>query len=79
MEQIPDAPWIVDAEKNGYPEDEVRCPMCDAVCESIYTDRMGWKALGCEKCIRERDAWDWHDYWTEYLKQEAKERKNKDD
>ena len=65
MEQIPDAPWIRDAELNGMPgpePDEVECPCCGQKCESIYTDRLGWEALGCENCIRERDAWDWFDH-----------------
>jgi len=45
--------------------EEIRCPLCDEVCESIYTDRLGWTALGCNKCLKERDVWDWYEHKVE--------------
>lgn len=61
MEQIPDAPWIRDAETNGMPEvDPVHCPICGAETEIIYVDQMG-DVVGCEWCIASKDAYDWRD------------------
>ena len=59
MDQLPDAPWIQDAELNGYPEAEpVECPICGWECETIYMDRTG-AVCGCERCMEKKDAWDW--------------------
>lgn len=59
MTDIPDAPWIRDAEINGVPDsDPVICPVCDEECEDIYLDRNG-DVCGCEHCMRIRDAWEW--------------------
>lgn len=61
MSQLPDAPWIRDAELNGYPaDDSVRCPVCGEECDTIYEDRNG-DAFGCEWCTRKLDAWDWQE------------------
>lgn len=60
MEQLPDAPWIRDAELNGVPEDPpVICPVCGAECEEIYETREYGEVLGCDKCILIREAYDW--------------------
>lgn len=61
MEQIPDAPWIRDAELNGVgPEDPpVKCPVCGEECEEIYETKEYGEVLGCDRCILIRDAWDW--------------------
>lgn len=59
MEQIPDAPWIRDAEMNGMPSpDPVHCPLCDEECETIYRDRYG-TVFGCENCIEEQESYEW--------------------
>lgn len=61
--QIPDAPWIRDAELNGYPPyepEDVRCPICGKECDTIYTDKYG-EAFGCEYCVTEKDSWEWAD------------------
>ena len=59
MEQIPDAPWIRDAELNGYPSAEpVECPICGWECETIYTDRSG-VVCGCEWCMEQQDSQEW--------------------
>ena len=40
----------------GVPEEEIRCPACGKVCELFY-QRSG-QILGCDRCIREREAWE---------------------
>ena len=63
MQQIPDAPWIREAEMYGYPPDEpepVKCPICGEECETIYADMNG-DVFGCDRCIMKQDAWDWAD------------------
>lgn len=61
MEQIPDAPWIRDAELNGWgPEEKpVKCPVCYEECEQIYFYKGSRDALGCDRCIDSMDAYDW--------------------
>ena len=60
MSQLPDAPWIVDAELNGLPEvPVVKCPVCGAECEEIYFYRGSRDALGCDRCIDSMDSYDW--------------------
>ena len=61
MAQIPDAPWIREAENWGYPpydDPEVHCPLCGKECDTIYKDKFG-QECGCENCIVIEDAWDW--------------------
>jgi hypothetical protein len=59
MAQTPDAPWIRDAEINGFGEpDPVECPVCGSECDTIYMDRDG-DVFGCENCIIKTDAWFW--------------------
>ena len=51
MEQIPDAPWIRDAELNGYPSDPpVECPCCGEECNTIYADQYG-NVFACEHTV----------------------------
>ena len=61
---LPDAPWIRKAETEGYPFDgpdyAVKCPVCDAECETIYEDAYGTVA-GCDKCLIWKDAWEWYE------------------
>ncbi len=59
MEQLPDAPWIRDAERYGADEaPEIRCPCCGEKCELIYTDRDG-DAVGCDECLMIWNADEW--------------------
>ena len=59
MFDLPDAPWIREAELNGPPEPEpVYCPICDEECDEIYFDRDG-NEVGCNVCISTQDAGDW--------------------
>ena len=59
MRQIPDAPWIRDAEMNGYPSPEpVYCPCCEEECLEIYEDMWG-NIVGCNECVKSRDANEW--------------------
>ena len=63
MQQIPDAPWIRDAEMNGLPADDpVECPVCGRECEEFFLDE-GDDIIGCDKCIRSVDAFDWWVQW----------------
>lgn len=61
MTQLPDAPWIREAERYGYPPNEpypVECPLCGRECEEFYLDEDD-SILGCPKCIKKVDAFDW--------------------
>lgn len=59
MEQIPDAPWIREAEMYGYPDDEpVHCPVCGEDCSTIYSDKYG-NVFACDQCLCSTDAWEW--------------------
>ena len=61
MQDVPDAPWIRDAERNGVPEcDAVRCPICGMECDTIYLID-GVTPVGCENCIETKDAYEWAD------------------
>ena len=62
MEQIPDAPWIRDAENNGWgPSDpDPVCPVCGEECETIYADMYG-NVFACDQCLIEQDAWQWQE------------------
>jgi len=59
--QVPDAPWIREAERDGYPTaDAVVCPVCGANCETVYWSHTNWKEIiACNKCLREQDAYEW--------------------
>ena len=56
---IPDHPDIQNIERTGYAKPEVYpiCPICGEECEQIFTDRFG-RHVGCDACIRSRDAWE---------------------
>lgn len=62
MEQLPDAPYIREAERFGMPpyddDPEPTCPICGNECEIIYKDKDGTE-FGCEHCIRTTDAREW--------------------
>lgn len=61
MGQIPDAPWIREAEMNGVDyEPQPKCPVCGEECETIYLDREG-DPCGCEWCTSKVDSWEWYD------------------
>lgn len=61
MEQIPDAPWIRDAENNGVGSfDQPICPVCGEECETIYADMYG-NVFACDQCLIEQDAWQWQE------------------
>ena len=75
MEQIPDAPWIRDAEMNGMPSaDPPECPVCGKRCETIYMDRNSDDVLGCDRCLIGVDAWEWLDQQIENERRENEER-----
>ena len=47
--QLPDAPYIREAEKFGMEEPEMRCPICGAVCEEVFSFPDG-RPNGCNVC-----------------------------
>lgn len=64
MTQIPDAPWVRDAEINGMPYDDepVVCPFCGAEWpEYIFRIGNGGEAIGCSECVEQIAAEDWAD------------------
>ena len=62
MIDLPDAPYIRDAELNGIDAtDAVHCPVCGEECETIYLDRDG-DAFGCDECVTRQEAYEW---WLE--------------
>ena len=60
MTQIPDAPWIRDAETNGMPFDEkpVVCPACGAE-DPDYLYRADGEIIGCSECVERIAAEDY--------------------
>ena len=60
---IGDAPYIVEAmEKGIYSPDQVYCPLCERLCQTIYRDRLDrHQVVGCENCVMALDAYDWKD------------------
>lgn len=55
MQDLPDAPWIRDAELNGYPEpDPVHCPICGDEADTFYLQ--DGIVIGCNHCVEETDA-----------------------
>ena len=58
MNQIPDAPWIRNAELNGVGDPPVYCPCCGEDCVSVFKDRNG-DVFACDRCIQEEDSLEW--------------------
>lgn len=58
--QLPDAPWIREAELYGEPGgDEIICPVCGKDAENFFLDDSN-NVVGCDRCVREVDAYSWH-------------------
>lgn len=63
MTQIPDAPWVRDAELYGaqdYPEPV--CPICGKEATWAYYDSDG-NLLGCDCCITRKSAEDCDEFY----------------
>lgn len=59
MMDLPDAPWIRDAEINGMPEAEtIYCPVCGAE-DPDYLIIVDGDVVGCECCTQRVNAYDW--------------------
>lgn len=59
MMDLPDAPWIRDAEINGMPEAEtIYCPVCGAE-DPDYLIIVDGDVVGCECCTERVNAYDW--------------------
>lgn len=57
---IPDAPDIRRTEATGYPDDNIRwpvCPICGEECDTLYRAAEG-EVVGCDQCITAIDAWE---------------------
>jgi formylmethanofuran dehydrogenase subunit B len=79
MNQIPDAPWIRDAEQNGWETgEEIECPVCGKACDTIYFDAFG-SEIGCENCITTQDSWDWMNEKREAEREDFEEHRRRDD
>ena len=59
-QQIPDAPWIREAEMYGMPDvEDCCCPVCGAEDpEKFYYARETDEVLGCSECIGESDPYE---------------------
>lgn len=57
MNDLPDAPWIREAETNGLLpfEPEPFCPCCGREAETYYLDKYGG-IIGCDRCVMAVDA-----------------------
>lgn len=64
MQDLPDAPWIREAEMYGMPPyddgPDPTCPVCGEECETIYTDKDG-EPVGCDQCVTLWEAYEWCD------------------
>lgn len=58
---LPDAPWIRDAETNGVPcVEKPKCPVCGSD-DSDYFYADGSEVVGCDCCLRRIEVWDYVD------------------
>jgi len=61
MNDLPDAPWIRDAELNGVDApDDYHCPVCGEDNPEWFYIQDG-ELLGCEFCVEQVSAADWAD------------------
>lgn len=73
MENIPDHPVIRNCKRYGYPdgpeEEHISvCPMCGKEAEVFYITRENaiQDILGCDKCVKEIDSFDYEDKYGGY-------------
>lgn len=66
MNDLPDAPWVRDAELNGMPQaDDFVCPICGAEApDEFYL--IGGDVVGCSECVQRVDGWD---YASEHMEE----------
>lgn len=73
MFDIPDDPIIRNMERTGYPDGkepaEPRCPVCGALCETIYAYE-GSEVVGCDVCLTVKDACDVPECIPQYEQEE---------
>lgn len=59
MNDLPDAPWIGDTERNGMADaPEPVCPCCGMETDLFYLDHAD-NIIGCANCIIAHDAYDY--------------------
>ena len=69
MEQVPDAPYIREAETIGYGEESPICPICGQYCEEIYYNSLRSDPIACDRCLIARNAWEWQEEQKEIEKE----------
>lgn len=61
MIDIPDAPWIRDAELYGEEEaPDVYCPMCGEENPEHFYVQDG-EIIGCDNCVEKVEPYDWYE------------------
>lgn len=66
MAQIPDAPWIRQAEMYGVDEGPtILCPCCGEEAEDFIVDE-NHTVVGCNHCTRSMDPWDWFERYGDH-------------
>ena len=67
MIEVPDAPYIRDAEINGMPDPgHVYCPVCGEEDPEEFFIADGYEVIGCSECIDCVDPFDWRDKHPDY-------------
>ena len=60
MIDLPDAPWIREAEAYGLPETKtIRCPVCGAENPKYFIVSCWGEAAGCSQCSDIVNAYEW--------------------
>lgn len=68
MHDLPDAPWIRDAETNGIPfVPQPGCPVCGCEHPETYYLSGYHEIIGCDRCIKAVEACDYTDQEEEDL------------
>jgi len=63
LEDIPDAPWIREAERWGAPpygpeDEDVFYPICGKEAQEFFFD-CDHEIFGCDQCVTSKDAWEY--------------------
>lgn len=70
---LPDDPIVRNMERTGFPDgkepEEPRCPVCGALCETIYAFK-DFEVVGCDICLTVKDAYDVPECFENYENEE---------
>lgn len=59
MPDLPDAPWIRQAERDGMDDcPDVYCPICNEENPEYFFIQDG-EIIGCSECTDQTDPWEW--------------------